>query len=175
MSELTDFNGTYTAHYELAKPSGEDKVDISVFNQNANKIDSILWGIQQRFDPTPELLEGLVRTDGVAVITTEDIEVARNYDSNKILVIGDSYTITFNDGNGNQTVETVVVQDFSELVVAGSYGFMIDGGIFGVVFNAEAVPYEDAAIFNYKENSIFTSGGGDWIDFTVTPANTTAE
>lgn len=54
MSELTDFNGTYTTHYELAKPSGEDKVSIDVLNDNMDKLDGILYDIYSRLGPTPQ-------------------------------------------------------------------------------------------------------------------------
>lgn len=39
---MSDFKGTYTPNFHLAKPSGEDKVDISILNANMDIIDDNL-------------------------------------------------------------------------------------------------------------------------------------
>lgn len=54
MTDYTDFNGTFTPHYEFAKPSGEDKVSIDVLNDNMDKLDSILYDIYSRLGTTPQ-------------------------------------------------------------------------------------------------------------------------
>ena len=42
-----------TEHYGLKKPDGEEKVDIGVLNWNMDKIDELLYDINQRIGPTP--------------------------------------------------------------------------------------------------------------------------
>lgn len=42
-----NFNGTYTEHYNLAKPDGTDQVDIGVLNDNADKIDTAIYALEQ--------------------------------------------------------------------------------------------------------------------------------
>lgn len=47
---MAEFKGTYTEHYNFAKPSLEDKVDIGVINENMNKLDGILQNLKESID-----------------------------------------------------------------------------------------------------------------------------
>ena len=47
---MAEFKGTYTEHYNFAKPSLEDNVDIDVINENMNKLDDILQNLQESID-----------------------------------------------------------------------------------------------------------------------------
>ena len=44
---MAEFKGTYTEHYNFAKPSPEDNVDIGVINENMNKLDGILQNLRE--------------------------------------------------------------------------------------------------------------------------------
>lgn len=39
---MSNFNGTYTETFKLAKPSGNDNVDIGTLNQNMDTLDATL-------------------------------------------------------------------------------------------------------------------------------------
>ena len=47
---MAEFKGTYTVHYNFAKPSPEDNVDIGVINENMNKLDGILQNLKESID-----------------------------------------------------------------------------------------------------------------------------
>ena len=47
---MAEFKGTYTEHYNFAKPSPEDNVDIGVINENMNKLDGILQNLKESID-----------------------------------------------------------------------------------------------------------------------------
>lgn len=148
-----------TEHYGLKKPDGEENVDISVLNWNMDKIDELLYDINQRIGPTaysiPLELSASLFDDAVGTpIISEDSNITN-------LIVGNTYKITVydKDNNSYESTGTCIHLDddgyddlsfvFEDKTVFPEY--------IRVLYDSEEVPF---VLYNGLNVTTFSEGDG---------------